>query len=75
VKAFVMKIVPTPDELQRFAEESQRFGFRWRCEACAHLAVSTGLCSLEYPNGHLAIQGTYVDPRGNYLFCKYFEAT
>jgi hypothetical protein len=69
-----------PDDLEhldetneRFAEQSRRFAFQYRCESCAHLQPASQACSLGYPNHYLVGPVRAIEPDGNLTFCKYFE--
>lgn len=65
---------PNPDELARFADERLRFKLQYQCTDCIHENPDTGLCSLYFPNDDLmGIEG-YAGRRGEFLFCKTFEA-
>ncbi len=57
----------------QFREEALRFGLVYRCGDCAHVAVTTGACSLGYPNARLRHSENAVEDDGEFMFCKYFE--
>jgi len=74
VKACVKPYSPGPGECERFAEQAEALNFRWRCPDCVHVVPSACLCSLEFRTADLMNATTFVDARGNFTFCKYFEA-
>jgi hypothetical protein len=57
----------------RFRAEVARYGLRFRCESCAHVALARLECSLGYPNQTLIGEVRAVEPDGALAFCKYFE--
>lgn len=73
MKAHVTPTTASAEDLRRFQEESRRHDLRWTCRDCAHVVPSTQRCSMEYPNALLRDPEGYLDPRGHYRFCKYFE--
>ena len=58
---------------QRFRKQAFQYGFEYRCESCAHIVVSTALCSLGYPNEFMKGKRYAIKADGNLTFCKYFE--
>ena len=62
---------------QRFSEQAERFNLLYDCRDCVHVDVDTRKCSQLYPNDHLykaADLRHALDPDGQLVFCKYFEA-
>ena len=74
MKAYVKPYIPGPGEHERFADQARSFRFIWRCPDCIHVAASTTTCSLEFRTQDLMGATSFVESRGNFTFCKYFEA-
>ncbi len=75
MKAFVKPYVPGPGEHERFARQARDFGLKWLCPDCVHVRASTCTCSLEFRTRDLMEATSFVEARGNFTFCKYFEAS
>lgn len=73
MRAHVLSVSASPEDIDRFRRECAQYHFRWTCRDCVHVQPSTQTCSMEYPNDHLRTATSYLDPRGHYVFCKYFE--
>ena len=58
---------------ERFQQETTRFRFHYRCDACAHIHRATKQCSMGYPNDFMLNAVVAIQPDGNLTFCKYFE--
>lgn len=74
MKAHVKPYLPSPGEHERFLAQVTTFDFRWRCPDCIHVAPASGKCSLEFRTQDLMAATSFVEDRGNFTFCKYFEA-
>ncbi len=74
MKAYVKPYIPGPDEHQRFADQSESLHLIWRCPDCVHVVASTTACSLEFRTRLLMQATSFVDDKGNFTFCKYFES-
>ena len=64
----------TPEQVERYRREAAAFGLIFRCADCIHVEQPATLCSLGYPNRELLEADGYLDERGQFVFCKYFEA-
>ncbi len=73
MKALPADLTALDETNRRFLAEIERYGFRYRCDACAHLHVSSNECSLGYPNHYLTGPQVAIQADGNLTFCKYFE--
>lgn len=59
---------------ERFVTEVARYGLRYRCEHCIHVALPAVSCTLGYPNEDLTgDQHLAVGANGRLSFCKDFE--
>lgn len=74
MKAYVKPYLPLPGEHEQFAAEVVDLNLKWRCPDCVHVAASAGRCSLEFRTEDLMAAASFVESRGNFTFCKYFEA-
>jgi hypothetical protein len=63
----------TPAQAARFREERDAFRLRFRCPDCLHVVPASGACAFAFPNRDLMLAGEYLDERGWFVFCKYFE--
>jgi hypothetical protein len=58
-----------------FVDEAKRYNLKFRCQDCIHLNTANMKCSFEYPNDDLLHLDEYVNEKGEFIFCKYFELT
>jgi len=58
-----------------FRTQAAEFGLLFRCPDCAHVILPAKRCSLGYPNEHLLHSTNAVEDDGEFMFCKYFEAS
>ncbi|MFO0751461.1 MAG: hypothetical protein U1F43_38205 [Myxococcota bacterium] len=58
---------------ERFADEVRRYGLRFRCPDCVHVAPTTLKCSLGLPNARFLAHDGGLDAAGELVFCKYYE--
>ena len=71
-----MKPFPVSREkAARFVQERERYAFAYRCPSCVHYDVPNTRCSLGYPNRTLMESDTFLESGGEFVFCKYFEAS
>jgi hypothetical protein len=65
----------TPAQVERFRSERDAFHLVYRCPDCIHVAGESQACTLGYPNRELREADGYLDEAGQFVFCKYFEAS
>lgn len=66
----------TPEQADRFRRERDLHRLRFRCPDCVHARKSPDggmFCTLGYPNETLMKADHFVENRGQFVFCKYFE--
>ena len=69
-----MKPYDVPQEdVALFIQERAKYNLKYRCLDCVHFVEATGECSLGYPNETLMESERYLDERGQFVFCRYFE--
>ena len=58
----------------QFQREARQYKLLWRCRDCC-FRLASGLCSQGWPNDFLVGDDVVaIDPNGEPLFCKAFEA-
>ncbi len=67
-----------PTAVALFQEQVEKLNLHYDCRTCVHVDNSSGLCSMEYPNGMVwaaSKTNTPYDEKDDLIFCKYYELT